>query len=98
MRPFESPQAGDAERGAEFADEGQDVVGVAGAVVVDPQEGGLLGRGGRNEVESGRVFFDLQFVGELAVKLEGACGVVGRHDVEGAGKVSEVISHDFAPC
>jgi hypothetical protein len=99
MRPFEAPQAGDAEQGAEFADEGQDVVGVAGVVVVvDPQEGGLPGRGGRNEVESGRLFFDFQFVAEMAVKIEGAGGVVGRHDVELAGKVSEVISHGFAPC
>ena len=99
MRPFEPPQAGDAEHGAEFADEGQDMVGVAGGVVVaDPQEGGLLGRGGRNEVESGRLFFDFQFVAEMAVKFEGARGVVGRHDVEGAGKVSEVISHGFSPC
>ena len=77
VRPFEPPQAGDAEHGAEFADEGQDMVGVAGGVVVvDPQEGELLGRGGRNEVESGRLFFDFQFVAELAVKFEGACGVV----------------------
>ena len=62
------------------------------------EEAGLLGRGGRNEGESGRLTFDFQVVAEMAVKFESACGVVGRHDVEGAGKVSEVISHDFSPC
>ena len=53
----------------------------------------MLGRGGRNEVDPGGSFFDFQFVAELAVKFESACGVVSRHDVEGAGKVGEVISH-----
>ena len=90
--PFEAPQAGEAEGGAEFGDEGEDMVGVAGVIVIDPQEAGLRGLGGRLEEESGRLFLDVQFVAEILVQFEGARGVAGGQNVEIAGKVGEVSS------
>ena len=44
----------------------------------------MLGPAVLNEA-TGRLCYDFQTVAELAVKLDDACGVGGRYEVEGAG-------------
>src|SRR5271166_1555129 len=96
MRPFEAPESGETQGGSELCDESDDVVGQALAVVVmNPDLGRIVGWLGCEREAGGPAFVVAQAVVEGFVEFcRGGCeSRVGQ--VEGAGKVGEVVSHGF---
>jgi len=87
------PAAGQSEfRGATLHKLNQ-ALRVAGDVNAHPEfRAAMLGLD-RQEETVGRRLFRSAFFGKLIVEIEGASGVVGRPDVEQAGKMGEVVGH-----